>query len=549
LQAQREVADVKAKRDRDAHSAQRKTRLRLVEDLKVAESRKQELDEFIKDDHLSRAKALLHLKRDTENAQAEMATELAPKLKAVRQRELARAQERRELDAAGRNADAIFAVRDEAARMKNRAARLKANTLKQEMLLLDQLILEDARARKVVEIERVHESHLASYRAINGPSIISKFVRGKNAKLPRHGAADSSADSKQDVEDNDKGRGAAHFPRPSLDLDMNNTGAGVAENQELEATDSDSEQEGMAKDDGTSEGPRHIPNAWNEHRRVLQQRKVASALVRQQERLRTGEPLSVCGKTYDSSKFLSQPQRIIFKDFVVGKKYQQKVVLTNVSFAFNSLKMLALPDEFTDYFDIIFKPPGRMSAGTTNTLTVIFKPKLNMDIITELPLLAETGPFSIPLLCFTCKAVIAVSPPLLELGAVVLGDSETNQVVITNDGKRAVPFVCRLLLGTNSAAKPGAVQEESKEASQSSTDVGPAPDSSREPQQAFFEASGSIGGYSEIKFPVEFKPVTDGSYSARLRFDFGTEADRQQPVNWGSEHSFVVEANGKQHSK
>jgi hypothetical protein len=473
-------------------------------------------------------------------------------VKAVRQRELARTQERKELDAAGRNPDAIFAVRDEAQRMKHRAARLKANTLKQEMQLLDQLILEDTRAKKVAEVERVHEEHLEAYRKINGPSIISKFVRGKDVKVtskPHHDVND--VESKLDeVECGEASAALNNFSGAPLDVDQENVGAGAVD-RESEGSDSDSDVDRIPPEAKGSiyVSPRHIPNAWNEHRRKLQQKKVAGALVRQHERLQQGEPRTVCGKTYGTSKFLSEPQRIVFKDFVVGSTYQQKVVLTNASFAFNSFKVSALPDEYTDYFKVLFRPPGRMSAGTTNSLTVIFKPKVNQDIVTELPLLAETGPFTIPLLCVTCKSVISVGPTLLELGAVVLGDSATHQVTITNEGSRAVPFVCRLLVDTpDSDSVDRTVLLESGETSQvlhDAADLGHAAYvSESEAPQVFFETTGYIGGYTQVKFPVKFTPTTDGVYSCRLQFDFGTEADRQQPVNWGSEHSFVIDASG-----
>lgn len=154
-----------------------------------------------------------------------------------------------------------------------------------------------------------------------------------------------------------------------------------------------------------------LPITFNETRLKLHQKKLRQVLQAQQQRLQEGERRRVCGKEYTTSKFLSTPSRIVFKDFVVGSTYTQKVTLTNVSFAFNSFKLRPLADEFTDFFTIDFQPPGRMSAGTTNTLTITFRPKINQDIITQLPMMAETGPFSVPLECYTRKAVISLPSP------------------------------------------------------------------------------------------------------------------------------------------
>jgi hypothetical protein len=42
---------------------------------------------------------------------------------------------------------------------------------------------------------------------------------------------------------------------------------------------------------------------------------------------------------------------------------------------------------------------GRMSPGMTCVLEVTFTPRINKDIHAHLPLLAETGPINIPLVC------------------------------------------------------------------------------------------------------------------------------------------------------
>jgi len=70
--------------------------------------------------------------------------------------------------------------------------------------------------------------------------------------------------------------------------------------------------------------------------------------------------------------------------------------VTNVSLSFNSFKLLSLDDEIKDFFEITYTPSGRMSAGLSTTIQIVFSPKIRndakgVDINSFLPLLAETG--------------------------------------------------------------------------------------------------------------------------------------------------------------
>ena len=54
--------------------------------------------------------------------------------------------------------------------------------------------------------------------------------------------------------------------------------------------------------------------------------------------------------------------------------------LTNGSFTFNSFKILPLKETIRDFFEIIYTPPGRVSAGMSCPITIRFTPQLNDDI-------------------------------------------------------------------------------------------------------------------------------------------------------------------------
>eukprot|EP00826_Nyctotherus_ovalis_P031516 TRINITY_DN2519_c0_g7_i2.p1 TRINITY_DN2519_c0_g7~~TRINITY_DN2519_c0_g7_i2.p1 ORF type:complete len:177 (-),score=54.06 TRINITY_DN2519_c0_g7_i2:34-564(-) len=122
----------------------------------------------------------------------------------------------------------------------------------------------------------------------------------------------------------------------------------------------------------------------------------------------------VAGREFKGTAFIAKPDVILFNDFELGKTYKQKILVTNASFSFNSFKLLPITDAFKDFFEIIYSPSGRMSAGLSTTIEIIFTPQVNSDIITSLPLLAETGPINIPLKCYCRKGIVKAESTSLD---------------------------------------------------------------------------------------------------------------------------------------
>lgn len=50
-------------------------------------------------------------------------------------------------------------------------------------------------------------------------------------------------------------------------------------------------------------------------------------------------------KVFKGAAFIGKPDKIMFKDFDVGKSHYLTLVLTNVSNAFNSFNVLPLPQK------------------------------------------------------------------------------------------------------------------------------------------------------------------------------------------------------------
>lgn len=113
---------------------------------------------------------------------------------------------------------------------------------------------------------------------------------------------------------------------------------------------------------------------------------------------------------------------------------------------------MPLEDKVKDFFYIEYTPSGRMSAGLSTTITIIFTPQVNQDINSYLPLLSETGPIKIPLICTCKKALLSVETPKIDFGNVIFGEQKTCYLTVKNSGAlstkifiktnegRAVPF-------------------------------------------------------------------------------------------------------------
>ena len=146
------------------------------------------------------------------------------------------------------------------------------------------------------------------------------------------------------------------------------------------------------------------------------------------------KPQIVTKKEFKGIAFISKPEKIVFKDFDVGRTHVKTILVTNVSLSFDSFKELPNEDQFKDFFDIEYTPTGRMSAGLSTTIQITFLPKQDNDINTVLPLLSETGPINIPLICTCKKALLDVDNPIVDFGKVIYGEEQTVKIKMTNAG-------------------------------------------------------------------------------------------------------------------
>lgn len=226
--------------------------------------------------------------------------------------------------------------------------------------------------------------------------------------------------------------------------------------------------------------------------------------ARQRQRDGIVQTQVVGGTVYAGDGFLPAPSQLTFTDFEVGVPMTTTLTLTNISLSFNSFRLLPLEDAFRDLFVIKFTPAGRMSAGTSNTITVTFTPRVNSDIHTTLTVLCHTGPLSVPVHATIKKALPRVDASSLDIGDVTLGEARTSLWCVYNDG--ALPFT---------------------------VEVG---DEAEAPLS--FPSTVDVSPYSSVRIPFRFTPIAEGAH----RSDFSVRF-RAEGVNVGEVVQLSVAAN------
>jgi hypothetical protein len=146
------------------------------------------------------------------------------------------------------------------------------------------------------------------------------------------------------------------------------------------------------------------------------------------------QPQTTNGRVFVGPGFASKPEKIIFKDFEVGIPMIITVEFVNISYGFNSFKLLPLNDEIIDFIEIDYKPCGRIPAGISTTMTLKFTPVVEKDLLFSLNLLSETGMVEIPLQCLKKKCIIEIENTTIDFGQVILGNLVDRELNLENIG-------------------------------------------------------------------------------------------------------------------
>ena len=139
-------------------------------------------------------------------------------------------------------------------------------------------------------------------------------------------------------------------------------------------------------------------------------------------------------KDFNKPGFVSNPPKIVYKDFEVGKKFSLTIDIINVSYVFNSFHPQPLDDEIIDFFEIDYQPCGRIPAGISTKMTLHFTPLVNKDYKSSLKLLSETGMCEIPIECYCKKCIINFEKNVIDYGNVIIGQEINIPLVVSNTG-------------------------------------------------------------------------------------------------------------------
>eukprot|EP00899_Mesostigma_viride_P015680 jgi/Mesvir1/24112/Mv10832-RA.1 len=507
----------------------------------------------------SRTQAVVELKKNSDAALEALKKRNAKVAAATRARQEAQAKEAEELLAAGKNPYEVFRRRAEEARVQRERAALQRAKNTRGMRIVRNLMAEEEEAARQAALRRQEQEHIDRFNAEMGvqakqervqaylqsraPATAAAGTMGSGAAggetagafllMPTGANTVHPSEISNLINKNKLGRGEKLPPgtlervqklypeSPTSLLVPRSLGAAIAT---LSATASGGvgRSGGGSEDDssdmlaaeqvgaGYRQGGEAAP-ATSTLRApklsVLEREAMAAAKARHKESMTKKQ--IVWGREFKGAAFLPKPEIIEFKDFDVGKKYSQRVTLTNVSYTINTFKVTPMPQDAAPFFSIDYKFPGKMSAGMSCDLAITFAPQLNEDIFTVLPILAETGPIEVPVRCTTKKARVLLDVSELSFGAVTLQESASKRVKLTNDGALPTDFTVELLDG-------GAWPE--------------ADDSSERAQRINcfqFERNGHINGYASAYLDVAYTPrnVSPDSLSVLLRFSEPTADD------------------------
>jgi hypothetical protein len=586
---------------------------RLKNVLKENQLRKLEMEKFVEDRRIEQAKQLLSLKEQVGGVMEELrrANELHQQRKA--EKELKRMKERMELEGAGHNADQLFHQRDLEDRLTRFVQKKKIQKQIQQEKIKVAIEREERKRRELMKEEQLKQFVKEEELRKRGNNVIDieRFqVRKKKEKVQSimEQMEKRKAERKRKEEEraaNPLLYDAIHgtqdemLKAAELTNDEDNPDSPDEESKEFHSRPSNvpslQVDPALIPADSNDDQALSLPaiSKTNIFIQRAQKTKLNIGLEKRRKALQEGIPKVVCGKSYTkASQFIAEPSSVRFIDFEVGQAYEQTIEITNVSFSFNHFKLLPIEDSMTDFFVVSYQPVGRMSAGSTAKVHIKFTPRLNQDLSTMIPFLAETGPFGVPVYCCTKKVNISMDYNQIHFGSVILGESNKQEIIIKNDGALGVEWRIERVQTTHKDHSINQIQEENKqmnhEHEQASTDkneIGlktirldvdiPISNDHNNPivssldsslitglnfenrqetidstSQLEFSLSGSIDGYSQLRIPIVYHPLVDSPFELSYQIQFGPKPEqmklkRYRHLQWNSSSEFPLLLTGE----
>eukprot|EP00469_Lotharella_globosa_P018681 CAMPEP_0167812318 /NCGR_PEP_ID=MMETSP0112_2-20121227/1185_1 /TAXON_ID=91324 /ORGANISM="Lotharella globosa, Strain CCCM811" /LENGTH=879 /DNA_ID=CAMNT_0007711183 /DNA_START=29 /DNA_END=2665 /DNA_ORIENTATION=- len=557
--------------DEDARAHHKKIRDRLRKSLKAAAESAKAKDLAREELMRKRAEAVLQLKASTEAARSKIISEQERRRKREARAMRAREKERALLAKTTRNPEAVFRARDAMGETANTGQMIKNRIVAQNLALIHKIADEEKRERAAKGIADYEKYQADRYYASIHPNArqaaVSKYMQSRT----RNGGELLDVQGKDGplrasrvtrMTRKDFGLGRAHpetlererrkmpkvrYKEEDLSIPQIEKQPGFGRTMEVPPDRSDGDEDevkrpetrdttrpttAVARLDFGGAGVAPSNGGRPEFKAPVvgeyMEAKLKQAREERERALRKGGEKKILGKVYKGRKFLCQPEVVEFNDFLVGETETRKLVITNVSFTFNSYRVEGIELKNRDVLELKYKPPGRMSAGLTASIEIIFSPAVNKDINTFLALATETGPLQIPIRCRTRKVDVVLPSPVLSLGSLPCGETMRRTVEIVNSGALPIDFH----VTHNHGETEGELSyEQAKDAIQ-------------------FRGGGrgTVGGYSKTRIGVTFKPVVAGQFDMVAMVEFGKEIkvdDRNFPIEWGSSKSYPLRIMGE----
>ncbi|CAM9153718.1 unnamed protein product, partial [Lampetra planeri] len=127
-------------------------------------------------------------------------------------------------------------------------------------------------------------------------------------------------------------------------------------------------------------------------------------------------------------------------DFQVGETYKKKVILTNVSYITNHLKLVGVSAKLHDFISINFERPGPLSTGMSFDIQAVFQPTINEDLEGEVQFASTMGQFSVPVRCSKKKCELEVDSQFIDFGSHIVGQTISRTITLSNKGALATLF-------------------------------------------------------------------------------------------------------------
>lgn len=143
---------------------------------------------------------------------------------------------------------------------------------------------------------------------------------------------------------------------------------------------------------------------------------------------------SLGGDDKSSAPFVVSPAQIVFEDFEPGCVRHVTATLVNASGRRAACRFLENGMDVADVLQLQLKPPGYLSPGMSCHLHVTFHPKVNEDIHTEIGIITDLGPISVPAHCLRKRAKLSLSSDMIDFGACLTGGCERRTLELHNSG-------------------------------------------------------------------------------------------------------------------